>query len=89
MFRYEDIFWAGPLDVSHSRIAMEQWHSFSDYFKGILDKLHNLSRWLWENKAPSQLPAEITQSAFGFSLKHTYMLFCMCNIYKSQLAADG
>lgn len=31
----------------------------------MLDKLQNLSRWLWENKAPSQLPAEITQSAQG------------------------
>lgn len=34
-----------------------------EVFLGILDKLQNLSRWLWEYKTPSQLPAEITQSA--------------------------
>lgn len=61
-------------------------------FKGILDKLQNLSRWLWENKAPSQLPAEITQSASDFSLLNTHAhssVVGMCYSYKSQLAADG
>lgn len=30
------------------------------------NKLQNLSRWLWQYKATSQLPAEITQSALRF-----------------------
>lgn len=61
----------------------------------MLDKLQNLSRWLWENTAPSQLPAEITQSAQGLLARATSLTLAhrsvvgMCYMYKSQLAADG
>lgn len=72
---YQETIWSPPdehedgkqdtllrsfLTVSALWWNMESWRL---YYAGILDRLPNLSRWLWEYKTPSQLPAEITQSA--------------------------